>query len=205
MIFIDYEVRAGDEFISLMKKLIQYIKDNQTDFYGGNERFMAFKVNFNNVLIHVFEGSTPKSLYAIYNKELDRKYEEWKNSEEGKKYEIDRIIEREYRQYYHSILMEELKNFNEYSDEERVGWLEEYTKFSYNIYIENNYSRVIEVLESCGYVRNKHVGDPPESFNEPVKMLEYIFGQVLNFSYIKMPPNPITLTFIGSYRKLCKV
>lgn len=179
---------AGSRIDNVVKDAVQTAK---------RERAIV-RFRFNGMSLFATPKKSPFTLLWEWETELDRIHH------------LPRVVaarrQRENHQEQETIRLQHeldlmLNVFNEASAnlDSLIKWFQKFTPLSDWISVKFNAPDLLAKLVAAGYTENRHVGQPPEFFNQRQVMGEYIIGQVMNCLSKGMPPHPVTASFCERY------
>lgn len=158
---------------------------------------------FNGVKLTATPDRAAADIVADYNRETERRAEEYRNSEEGRL-----AAARREKQIYElgakaDWLLGEvdkvlaMKRLNKVMD-----WLKEFVPVADDISVTFDKKALAAKFEEAGFMENEGVGQKPEWFSTRERMGRYIVGQVISMLKAGMPPHPMTVRFVDKYKAL---
>ena len=154
--------------------------------FEATEKNITLECEFNGGVFVVTKNSTMDSAYADWEKAMAKQEEEYKNSEEYKKFQREQenkknIMNREVAVLFDKFKTLDLKPTTFEGMKAVLDWLVDYQEYSDStLCTASNDNYVIEKLKENGYVKDMWVGAPKDTFDDMTNYFEYIIGQAIS-------------------------
>jgi hypothetical protein len=161
--------------------------------------YVEFEFNGHNISVN--PQSDPKQLASDYMADCQRKHEDYKASPKGILEKQLRDAEVKKNQQNIDSLIAEIAD-SALTMDDLMQWLKQFSISADFIGVNVPLKYAILGLEKHGFKSNDHVGQSPEWFSTRERMGQYIAGQAISCMENKMPPHPMTQSFVEKYFKL---
>lgn len=161
--------------------------------------------SFNGIDLVATPSTGPDVLAEEWERISDERAEAYRNSPEGRAEAARRAEEIAFKKSHVKALVDGLPEVLRGGGMAvLMGWLEEFTCVADDVGIGLDHAELQNMFIAAGYVTGYGVGNPPEWFNTSDRLGRYIVGQVMSCLQSKMPPHPMTVSFISEWRRLPK-
>lgn len=155
---------------------------------------------FNGIKVIATPKSSPASLEADWNSQMEASRKAYKESPEYAAEQQRRAEAVKTSQNVVNCFMDGIEQvLVTCSTDDILKYVQPFVGASDDVDVSFDKAKLADLLEQYGYKDSMHVGKPKEAFDDKETMAQYILGQVVTCLRSGMPPHPITNSFIEKY------
>lgn len=155
---------------------------------------------FNDIRVVADPNDDPANLVSRWGTERDLRFQNWKHSPEGIAEAQRRRDEIARKQAAVDALIARWDKLADLGWDVVLRWAEALTENADDVAVKFDRRALAATLRTAGYAPDFGIGHKPSWFNTPDRLGGYIMGQIVNCLESRMPPHPVTLSFIEKFR-----